>query len=373
MSAPVALQLRDLLFRYGPGSADFTLRAPALELRTGEVVALLGPNGAGKSTLLQILAGLLRPERGVLEGKDRQDTALVFQHPLLLRGTVHHNVALGLWARGLSRRERAKRVAVALERAGIGHLAERPSRRLSGGEVRRVALARAFATEPRILLLDEPFDDLDLAGREALVLDLRRTIAATGMAVALVTHDLRQALLLADHIAVLEGGTLVQFGPRNAVLRRPASHSIAPLLGMSNIFPARVVQGDPAGWPVLEIGPGQRLRAETNARHGERVWIGARPEHLKLEPLSSRGGAGDPPAVGQTAVVEELVSDGALLTAWTRWGDLRLRSHLLEGRGLGQRLKRGQTVALHIAPEDIVVFSERVAVADGRVHRDPGQ
>ena len=254
MSAPAALRLRDVIFRYGKGAGDFELCVPSLELRAGEVVALLGLNGAGKSTLLHILAGLLPLERGALDGAHRDHTALVFQHPLLLRGTVRHNVALALWARGLSRRERRLRVDRALERAGVDHLAARPARQLSGGEVRRVALARAFATDPRVLLLDEPFDDLDQAGREALFLDLRRTIAATGMAVALVTHNLRQALPLADRIAVLEAGALRQFGPRGAVLRRPASRSIAPLLGMSNIFPARVVDEDPTGCPSSKWG-----------------------------------------------------------------------------------------------------------------------
>ena len=350
MSAATVLAARDLVVRAGSGRDGFTLRVPSLELRRGEVLAVLGPNGAGKTTLLRALAGLVAPSEGAVESRARRGTALVFQHPLLLAGRVAWNAEVPLWGRGVPRSARRARARAALARFGVEALAERDAATLSGGEARRLALARAFVAEPDALLLDEPFDDLDGAGREALVLDLATAIRATGIAVALVTHDLRQALLLADRVAVLWGGALVQVGARDAVLRHPANAEVAALVGMANWLPGRVRARDAAGLAALELAPGALLRGATACAPGSAVWVGIRPEHLKIDADHS-----DPGALG-AAMIESRVSDGALVVAWIDWQGLRLRTHLLAGRGLGQSLKPGDGVFIAVRPEDVHVL-----------------
>ena len=146
---------------------------------------------------------------------------------------VAHNVRVGFLGKKRSSAERGARVGEALERFNVDHLAEHRAATLAGGEMRRLALARAFALRPAVLLLDEPFAGLDADGQAALSLDLRRAISDTGVAVAMVTHDLRRAMLLADRIAVLIDGTLAQVGSRDAVLEQPSTIEIARVVGMT--------------------------------------------------------------------------------------------------------------------------------------------
>jgi ABC-type sulfate/molybdate transport systems ATPase subunit len=233
VSGEVVLGVREL--RIARPAADFTLEVPSLDLRSGEVLAILGPNGSGKSTLLRALAGLERTGRGSVMAPGDGPVTMVFQHPAAFSGSVEHNVDVALLGSGLSRSERRERVRESLERFGVANLARRNAHALSGGELRRVALARAFALRPRALLLDEPFDDLDASAQAAFSLDLQRAIAETGVAVGMVTHDLRRALLLADRIAVLVAGRLVQLVRRDALLERAGSRTVAELLGMSNV------------------------------------------------------------------------------------------------------------------------------------------
>ena len=343
-----ALAARGLVVQPG-GPRGFALQVPALALRAGSVLAILGPNGAGKTTLLRALAGLVAATAGHVEGPARSRLASVFQHPVFFAGSVLWNAEMPLWGRGLSRTVRRERARAALGRFGIEALAARDAATLSGGEARRLALARAFATEPAALLLDEPFDDLDAQGSAALVGDLERAIRETRVAVALVTHDLRHALLLADEIAVLCGGTLVQQGACGEVLRHPADGDVAALVGMSNWLPGRVAAHDAAGLAAIEVAPGARLRAPTPCAVGSGVWVGFRPEHVKLDP---DGPGTDPLGSGTLA---ELVSDGVLLSARVDWAGVILHTHLLAGRGLGRTLKRGDGFWLAVRPEDVHV------------------
>jgi ABC-type sugar transport system ATPase subunit len=343
------LEARDLRVRPpgANGPDGFELAVGALALHAGSVLAVLGPNGAGKSTLLRALAGLETQARGNVTRHATGPVAMVFQRPVMVAGSVAWNVALPLWGAGVSRDERRRRVAAALDRFGLAPLAARRADSLSGGEMRRVALAQAFVREPAALLLDEPFDDLDARAQEALSLDLREAIRATNVAVALVTHDLRQALLLADRIAVLIGGHLAQVGPRDAVLRQPANVEVAPLVGMTNLLPGRVVGRDPEGDAVVEIAPEHRLRAAADAAIGADVWVGIRPEHVKVDV-----GRGDTCVIGKGHVVRTL-SDGMLVTAWIAWAGHELRIVAIAGRGLGHALAPGDGVSLALRPQDV--------------------
>ncbi|MGI9952564.1 ABC transporter ATP-binding protein [Moorellaceae bacterium AZ2] len=201
------------------------LAVEELNIAPGEIWGIIGPNGAGKSTLLHVLALLERPDEGAVyfDGRPvswrrqeilklRRELAVVFQDPLLLNTTVYQNVALGLRFRGIKGPEIGRRVQKWLEVLGIGHLALRKPWQLSGGEARRVSLARALVLEPQVLLLDEPFVALDAPTRAALLAELRRLLKARGITALFVTHDFTELPLLADRVAVLLEGRIVQIG-----------------------------------------------------------------------------------------------------------------------------------------------------------------
>jgi tungstate transport system ATP-binding protein len=170
--------------------------------------------------------------------------AVVLQEPLLLNASVRDNVALGLRLHGVARREREQRIARWLERTGIGHLARRPARALSGGEQRRVSLARALALEPLVLFMDEPFAALDAPTRGALLAELPGWLRAAGCAVLLVTHDRDEALHLADSAAIVFEGRIRHMGPIDEVFARPVDADVAAFLGVENILRGDVVAAD---------------------------------------------------------------------------------------------------------------------------------
>jgi ABC-type sulfate/molybdate transport systems ATPase subunit len=332
--------------RRAPRSA-FTLEVDALDLRAAEVLVILGPNGAGKSTLLRALAGLETPASGSLVSEAHGPITLVFQRPAALSGSVAHNVRAALLGRGLARAEIASRVQEALDRFEIARLARRRAATLSGGELRRLALARAFVLRPKVLLLDEPFDDLDTAGQASLSLDLRRAIADTGVAVAMVTHDLRRAMLLADRIAVLLDGRLAQIGERDAVLDHPSTPEVARVVGMSNLVRGEVSAERRGELAVVAVDEHHRVPVQTALAAGTQVWLGIRPEHLKLDI-----GRGEVDPIGK-AVVRSIVNDGVAATVVLDWAGAELRTHLLAGRGLVRSLAPGAPVSLSVRPEHV--------------------
>jgi ABC-type sulfate/molybdate transport systems ATPase subunit len=200
-----------------------------LQLRGGELVALLGPNGAGKSTLLDALSGALPPASGVIERHG--SVAVALQSADMARRSVLANLtaALGWW--GVPRPERAQRAREALEAIGAGHLARRPATALSGGERRRVHLARVLAVRPDVLLLDEPFAGLDPEVRAALLEDAERALRSPERATLVVVHDRAEAWALADRLLILIEGRIVADGPPATLLSTPPSALVARFLG----------------------------------------------------------------------------------------------------------------------------------------------
>ncbi|HEX2280995.1 MAG TPA: ATP-binding cassette domain-containing protein [Thermomicrobiales bacterium] len=223
-SGPV-LRLRGVTVRYGD---RIVLDLPELSVAAGEVVAIMGPNGAGKSTLLHVAALLQRPQTGEVwiageramprtSRRLRRATAMVLQEPLLFDVSVLANAASGLRFRGVRRQEAERRARRWLAQFGVDHLAAHNARTLSGGEAQRVSLARAFAVEPELLLLDEPFSALDPATRYELVPELAARLQETRTAAVLVTHDANDAGALADRLLVLIDGCIAQGDQTDAV------------------------------------------------------------------------------------------------------------------------------------------------------------
>ncbi len=220
-----------------PGRLDATLQAPA-----GSVVAVLGPNGAGKSTLVRALAGL-EPAAGHarlagvdLQGLDagRRGVGVVFQDQLLFPHlSALANVAFGPRSRGVDRRAAAATARTWLERLGVGDLAGRRPGALSGGQAQRVAIARALATDPALLLMDEPFSGLDVGVAARLRVELREHLAAFDGVTLLVTHDALDALTLADLVLVLDQGRTAQTGTPRDVAARPLTGHVARMVGLN--------------------------------------------------------------------------------------------------------------------------------------------
>lgn len=239
----MSLELRGLTKRFGAVTA---VNEVSLSLHEGETVALLGPSGCGKSTLLRLVAGLERPDAGrlTLDGQDvtyvppqRRDVGMVFQsYALFPHLDVAGNVAFGLVEDRIPAAERTARVNELLALVGLAGLGSRRVDRLSGGQQQRVALARALAPDPGMLLLDEPLSNLDEQLRQALKGELARLLGALGKRALYVTHDQSEAFALADRVALMRAGRIVQVGAGEELLERPVSSWAARFLGHENVY-----------------------------------------------------------------------------------------------------------------------------------------
>ena len=266
------------------------LDIPAFALRENEFVSLIGPNGAGKSTLLLSLLGLIKKRSGSLRyrGEEirsdaswlelRRRIAMVLQEPLLFDSTVYDNVASGLKIRGLGRAEIKGRAMSYLERFNLAEMAQRSARKLSGGEARRVSLARAFAVEPEIIFFDEPFANLDAPTRQSLTDDMDRVIREKGIAAVLVTHDQSEALRMSNRIVVMNGGAIVQLGTPAAVMNQPVNEFVANFVGMETILEG-VVLGN-ADQQVTVSVAGCEVDSVGSESAGEDVYCCIRPENV---------------------------------------------------------------------------------------------
>ncbi|MEZ5411558.1 MAG: ABC transporter ATP-binding protein [Acidimicrobiales bacterium] len=245
-----ALSIRGATVAFGAVRA---IDGVSLEVAPGETVAVVGPSGSGKSTLLRAIAGLEPLVAGEIRAGGRslagvpvpqRDLGLMFQdHALFPHLDVAGNVAFGLrMKRWPAERQRA-RVGELLELVGLAGMERRAVHELSGGEAQRVALARALAPEPALLMLDEPFGSLDRVLREQLTAEVRRLLRELGQTALHVTHDQGEAFALADRVAVLAGGRLVQVGEPAELWRHPATRFVAEFLGHPNLWPASVGDG----------------------------------------------------------------------------------------------------------------------------------
>ncbi len=276
-----AIACHGLSKNFGPVAA---VRDVSLRLERGRFLALLGPSGCGKTTVLRIMAGFEAPDAGEIHvggtrvsGPDtfvppeRRHIGMVFQeYALFPHLTVEQNTAFGLPGNG----PRAQRVHEVLRLVGLEGVKDRMPHELSGGQQQRVALARALAPRPEVILLDEPFSNLDAALRVRVRQEVRHILRAAGVTAIFVTHDQEEALSLADEVAVMIDGQILQVDGPERLYRRPSTHRVATFLGDANFLPASA-EGESA---VCELGPLRLMEA----RDGE-VEIMIRPEDILLE------------------------------------------------------------------------------------------
>jgi tungstate transport system ATP-binding protein len=287
VNAAAKLSLRDVIVRY---RGREVLRVSELDVPKGEILAVIGPNGAGKTTLLHVLALLERPAEGrvLFEGQPvrgheltlRRRMAVMMQEPLLLRRSVAENVETGLRLRGVPRGERRARIARWLERFGVAHLAERSARKLSGGEAYRVSLARAFALEPEVLLLDEPFSALDQPTRDALLDELAGALNEIGVTAVIVTHNRDEALRLGTRVAVVVDGDVRQVGPGTSVFAAPVDEEVASLVGAETVVPGVRAEAK-NGLVRVRVGT-QTIEAVGDSSVGGEVLVVLRPEDITI-------------------------------------------------------------------------------------------
>lgn len=288
----------ELLLRRG----DFTLDA-SVRVAAGETLALLGPNGSGKSTMLAAIAGLLAPERGIVEVNGRTITnvggtvratavepherkvGLLGQDPLLFPHlTALENIAFGMRARGDSATSARQAASVWLEAMGLSDFASRMPTQLSGGQQQRVAIARALAAEPDVLLLDEPMAALDVQNASAVRTLLRKRLGATALPTIVVSHDVVDAMVLADRVAIMDDGRIVDIGEPAIVLGQPKNLFAANLVGLN------LVHGTLGSDGTIHTDDGRRMRgrivdvapASTALKEGDAVIAAFPPSAVRL-------------------------------------------------------------------------------------------
>jgi len=336
---------------------DFRLREISFEAERGDYVVLLGPTGSGKTVLLETIAGINRPEAGEvwLDGQEvtrwppeSRGIGFVYQRSMLFPHlSVRANIAYGLRYRGLRgarARERVERVAALL---GLADLLDRGVEGLSGGEMQKVALGRALAIEPRVLLLDEPLAPLDPVAKENLraqLADLHRRTATT---IVHVTHDQETARVLGMKVGVLRDGRLLQFGPRDEVFDRPNGPFVARFVGTENVFPAKATRDG----ELVRV----RLGCGTIVARGDvvgEVGICIRPELISLDTEQAHTNT-------LRGVVESVSDRGPLVrhrvvTAQEHFVVLQTkRDYLASG------VRVGEEVAIGFEPEAVHIFPWR--------------
>ncbi|MGE0716032.1 MAG: ABC transporter ATP-binding protein [Alphaproteobacteria bacterium] len=351
------IRLEGIVKRYGTAAAAEIDR---LEIGNGEIVSLLGPSGCGKTTTLRIVAGLIEQDAGDLWFGDRlvndvpperRNAAMVFQnYALFPHMTVRQNIAFGLEVRKLPRAEIESRIARVLDLVKLPGTADRLPKQLSGGQQQRIAIARAVATEPDVLLFDEPLSNLDAKLREYMRFELRKLLEQLRITTLYVTHDQAEAMVISDRIVVMDKGSIVQADAPHRVYRDPASRFVAEFVGTASFIEGRVDSWDEAaGRGVVATPDGHRLAARGRAhRPGDSVVLCARPEAIALYP------AGAVRAGDLAGVVEAIVDLGETVDWHVRVGDRVLRTRSLAGpRPAGA----GEAVSVRLDPERCYVVA----------------
>ncbi len=335
--------------------ATVALKNIDLEIAKGEVFFLLGPSGCGKSTLLRLIAGLYEPTAGRIFFNDRDVTNLktearnavmCFQsYALWPHMTVRENIRFGLKVRHISTGEQQERIDSVLKLVQMQEYAQRKPNQLSGGQQQRVALARALAVNPDCLLLDEPLSNLDAKLRHEMRSEIRRICKSSGITTIYVTHDQKEALSVADRIAVMRDGRVAQVGAPSDLYHRPLSSFVADFIGETNLLRGRVIERD--GQTVRVQTQAGIIRASAGENAPGDVVVSIRPEQMRLK-TSAGASSVDGVNVLQGKTVET-----------TFLGEVS--EHVLAVNG--QRLKVVSTPPMFQPPEEMQIeFDARDAV-----------
>ncbi len=334
----------------------------SLDIQKGEFFFLLGPSGCGKSTLLRLIAGLYQPEGGRVFFDDRdmteippneRNTGMVFQnYALWPHMTVWKNVEYGLTIRKVSQEDRLRRVLKALQMVQMESYAERSPNQLSGGQQQRVALARALVVEPDVVLLDEPLSNLDARLRLEMreqIQDLHRQI---GITMIYVTHDQKEALAMADRMAVMRMGRVGQVGDPRSLYARPSSRFVADFIGEINLLPGEVSAVEPEVRVETALGTIHGRMADEGIQKGDRVFCAVRPEALSF-------------LEGEPAGKENVVSGQVQHVIYL--GDLEqytvelvdgTQVKLVEHNPRRQKAASGEGVRLRFSPDAVVILQD---------------
>jgi molybdopterin-binding protein len=354
MELSPVLSCEHLVRRYG---ARTVVDDVSIDVRAGEVLAILGPNGAGKSTLFRMLMLLERPDGGSISFNGARvgtgDTAAmrrmaaVFQRPYLYDGTVLDNVGYGLRARGIDAATRRERVQQAMALLSLTGLSRASVRTLSGGEAQRVGLARALVLQPEVLALDEPTLNLDVTVRRRFREDIARVARNHARATLLITHDPADAFALADRIAVMEAGAIVQTATPSELVMSPATSFVAEFTGSELLLEGTVEQRD--GELVrVSIRGGTRLWAhapDPRAVNGGRVHVAYRPEDIAL---ALPDGDAETSAMNRFTTRIEAVTPAGALVRVRLGGDVPLTAMVTSRSMAGLGIAVGSTVVAQL-------------------------
>jgi iron(III) transport system ATP-binding protein len=368
------ISIENLTLSYGDSVA---VRDLSLEIEEGEALVLLGQSGCGKTSTMRCIAGLETPDhgtitvgddvlfdskRGVNRASHKRNIGMVFQsYAIWPHMTVFENVAFPLQMKRVSRADTVRRVAETLELVGLDGFADRGASMLSGGQMQRVALARSLVMQPSVMLLDEPLSNLDARLRHRLRGDLRDLQHRLGLTSVYVTHDQEEALALADHIAMMQFGRIVQIGRPDEIYGRPLSASIADFLGVANILPVEAVDAS----TVLLPGTDVRLKVAPY-RTADQLRACVRAEDILL--------GDEVPAEGANVVVGEIVAReflGATATFRVRIGE-RTELSIMGTKLQAMRAREGDRVRVQLPVAAVQVLPLEVPAAekDAAVTRD---
>lgn len=363
----IRVQIDDLSKAYDGVSA---LDGTSLEIRPGERMVILGPSGAGKTALARLIAGLESPDSGeiafddrsvlALDPKDRRVGFVPRDEALWPHRNVSDNIGYSLRVRGVGRRERRERVAEALGAARIDSLGERDPASLTPIQKKRVAIARALISEPELLILDEPMSGLDARQRTEFREEIRRIQGESETTALVLTTDSREAMALADRLAVMDFGRILQVGIPSDVYNRPVDSFVAQLLGPTNLIQGQAECLDSRGDVVVRTPLGRligRAYDDDSLTAGSPVTVAIRPEALGV-------GNGVPAGANRfSATIDRMVLLGATRQVYLR-GPGHWPVMALALQAPSDSLREGQALTVSVAPEFVVVLPSRAARPD---------
>lgn len=361
----VVISARSVGKTFGSGPDKVTaLDSVSVDIFQNEFFTMLGPSGCGKTTLLRLIGGFEQATSGniLLEGQELNDLPpfkrpinTVFQsYALFPHLTVRQNITFGLEMQGLSRKQANGRAEEMLELVRLAQYGDRVPSQLSGGQQQRIALARALAPAPKVLLLDEPLSALDLKLRKEMQVELKRLQTETGITFVFVTHDQEEALAMSDRIAVMQSGQILQIGAPREIYEAPTHRFVADFIGDSNFLVGNLVD-DGAGKRAVKLGGGQVIELTqdiSDLRSGE-VTVSVRPERLGLVSESDAG------ADQLTGTVSTVIYFGTDTTYQIDLGnDALLTVRMQNGSGAKADFAEGARVGIVMSPDAVRVLAD---------------